>query len=221
MGAVVARIVRAHVAACLLLLCVAGLVAGCGASSVVVSRQHRAQRSVRTVTTRAQTLTPTATTVVVTAKSTAPVRHAVATTTPSHEVSVPVVPLGERRASLAAARRAAAKALSAGRNAAAVRAARGALKRRSSVRVAVVEKSARAQQRAALARAKRVSALAVRADPGACLTGSGVSDASRAASRAKTTAARLRVRELVLKCLHESQLAGPALMHAGGGGRVG
>jgi hypothetical protein len=123
----------------------------------------------------------------------------------------------ERQVSLAAARRVAARLLSAEREAAAVRAARGELKRRPGVRVALAARSARAQQRAALARAKRVSALAVKADPGSCLTGSGVLAASRAASRAKTTAAALRVRELVVRCLRESQMASRPLLHAGGG----
>jgi hypothetical protein len=108
---------------------------------------------------------------------------------------------------LAAARRTAAKALSAKREAAVVRETRAVVKYRSRRQVLKAERHVKVSEKAALAHAKQVSALALKADPSSCLKRSGVLAASHAASRSKSKSDAMRVRDLILKCLDTARVA--------------
>ncbi len=108
---------------------------------------------------------------------------------------------------VAAARRSAAMALSARHEAAASQMAHKTVRRLSKARTLAAERAAKAYARVALTQAKKLTALAVKADPSSCLKRSGVLTASRTSARSMTRAQALRVRALVLKCLSASQAA--------------
>jgi hypothetical protein len=109
----------------------------------------------------------------------------------------------ERSASLAAARRAAAAAISPKHEATARLAGHHAYAGPSKAIVRAAVRKAEAGQRSAVKRAGKISVAAVKADPSSCLKRTG----ALAATKAETKAQALRVRAVILRCLHSSEIA--------------
>ena len=194
-----ATVSRSRVALCALLLAGCLVLGGCGASSSgTVTTARSASGAIR----RATALTP---------------ESSPRSARTSNRRGPRTAAARERMVSLAAARRSAAEALSAKREAAAIRAARRVGKDITNGRVLAAQRRAQAQARTALARAKKLTAAALAADPASCLKRSGALAATHQTSRSETRAQALRARAEVLKCLRESQSAVQAQLSASTG----